>query len=113
ENSLRKELKLHFPWAPAQPLSDEKIDLFVKLYRQVVSALDAGAVCGRHFPGADDTIIYGPLSGPVRSALLEKCQNCFATDEVAALCRFIDSHGEVDDVLAIVVRRPMAIELRP
>jgi len=112
ENSLRKELKLHFPWAPAQPLSDEKIDLFVKLYRQVVSALDAGAVCGRQFAGADDTITYGPLSGPVRSALLEKCQSCFATDEVAALRRFIDSHGEADDVLAIVVRRPMAIELR-
>jgi hypothetical protein len=31
---------------------------------------------------------------------------------MAALRRFIDCHGEADDVLAIVVRRAMAIEQR-
>lgn len=112
ENSLRKEMKLHFLWAPAQPLSDEKIDLFVQLYRQVVNTLDAHAVCGRQFSVTDDTIAYKPLDGPARSALLEKCQSCFATDELAALRRFIDSHGEADDVLAIVVRRAMALAQR-
>jgi len=112
ENSLRKEMKLHFLWAPAQPLSDEKIDLFVKLYRQVVSEIDPGTVCSRQFSVADDTIAYGPLNTPARSALLEKCHGRFTTEELAALHRFIDSHGDADDVLAIVVRRAMAIERR-
>lgn len=112
ENSLRKEMKLHFSWAPAQPLSDEKIDLFVKLYRQVVSTLDARAICVREFAVTDDAISYGPLDGPARTALLEKCQCCFAADDLAALRRFIDSHADADDVLAVVVRRAMAIEQR-
>jgi len=112
ESSLRKEMKLHFSWAPAQPLSDEKIDLFVKFYRQVVSTLDARAICRRDFTVTDDTISYGPLDGPARKALLETCQCCFAADELAALRRFIDSHAEADDVLAVVVQHAMAIEQR-
>jgi hypothetical protein len=112
ENTLRKEMKLHFLWAPAQPFSDEKIDLFVKIYREVVRELDAHTICDRPFAVTDDFISYGPMNAPARDALLEKCQYCFTTDELAALRRFIDSHGEADDVLAIVVRRAMAIEPR-
>lgn len=112
ENALRKEMKLHFLWAPAQRLSDEKIDLFVKFYRQVVSDMDPRTVCGRQFAATDDTIAYGPLNSPAQNALLEKCHGYFTTDELAGLRRFIDSHGEADDVLAIVIRRAMAIERR-
>lgn len=111
-NMLRKEMKLHFLWAPAQTLSDEKIDLFVNLYREVVSGLDAHTVCSRQFSVSDDSIAYGPLNASTRNALLEKCQCYFTTDEFAALRRFIDSHGEADDVLAIVVRRVMVIDSR-
>jgi hypothetical protein len=112
ENPLRKEMKLHFSWMPAEPLSDEKIDLFVKLYRQVVSGLDARTVCGREFSVTDDTIAYGPLDLPARRALLEKCRDYFTTDELAALSRFIDTHSDADDVLALVVRRAMAVDQR-
>ena len=112
ENSLRKEMKLHFLWAPAQPLSDEKIDLFVKLYREVVSDIDPQTVRGRQDSVTDDAIAYGPLNAPAQSALLQKCHGYFTPDELAALSRFIVSHGDVDNVLAIVVRRAMAIERR-
>ena len=112
ENTLRKEMKLHFLWAPAQPLSDDKIDLFVKIYREVVSDLDAHTVCSRQLSVTDDSIVYGPLNAPARNALLEKCRSCFTNDELAALRRFIDSHGDADDVLAIVVRRAMVIDSR-
>ena len=113
ENSLRKEMKLHFSWAPAEPLSDQKIDLFVQLYRQVVSGLDARSVCGREFTMVDDHIAYGQLDAPAWSRLLENCQSCFTTDELAALRRFIDCHRDADDVLAVVIRRGMAVEQRP
>ncbi len=112
ENSLRKEMKLHFPWAPAEPLSDQKIDLFVQLYRQVVSGLDARSVCGREFIRVDDNIVYGQLDAAAWSTLLDNCRSCFTTDEVAALRRFIECHRDADDVLAVVIRRGMAVEQR-
>ena len=112
ENSLRKEMRLHFSWVPAEPLSDEKIDLFVKLYRQVVSKLDAGTVCGRELSVVDDTVAYGALDVTARHVLLEKCQSYFTADELAALSRFIDMHSDADDVLALVVRRSIAVAQR-
>ena len=110
ENTLRKEMKLHFSWAPAEPLSDEKIDLFVKLYRQVVSGLDVSTLCIREFGDSDDMIAYEPLNARVRSILLDECQRWFTADVLIALRRFIDSHGDADDVLALVVRRAVAVE---
>ena len=110
ENSLRKEMKLRFSWAPAEPLCDQKIGLFVQLYRQVISGLDARTVCGREFSLVDDTIAYGQLDAPAWRTLLEYCRNYFTPDEVAALRRFIDCHCDADDVLAVVVRRGMAVE---
>jgi hypothetical protein len=112
ENSLRKEMKLHFPWAPAKPLSDEKIELFLKLYRQVVSGLDARTVCGRAYSVTGDNILYGRLDALARSALMEQCRKSFSVDEVEALSRFIDSHDEIDDVLALVVRQSVTVEER-
>jgi hypothetical protein len=112
ENALRKEMKLHFPWAPAEPLSDQKIDLFVQLYRQVVSGLDVRAVYDREFTLVDDNIVYGHLDAAAWSTLLDNCRSCFTTDEVAALHRFIDCHRDADDVLAVVIRRGMAVEQR-
>ncbi len=110
ENSLRKEMKLHFPWT--LPLSDQKIDLFVQLYRQVVSGLDARSVFDREFTRVDDDIVYGQLDAAAWSTLLDNCRSCFTTDEVAALRRFIDCHRDADDVLAVVIRRGMAVEQR-
>ena len=110
ENSLRKEMKLRFSWAPAEPLCDQKIGLFVQLYRRVISGLDARTVCGREFSLVDDTIAYGQLDAPAWRTLLEYCRNYFTPDEVAALRRFIDCHCDADDVLAVVVRRGMDVE---
>lgn len=112
ESALRKEMKLHFPWAPAEPLSDRKIDLFVQLYRQVVSGLDARSIYGREFTRVDDNSVYRQLDAAAWSTLLENCRNCFTTDELAALRRFIDCHRDTDDVLAVVVRSGMAVEQR-
>jgi hypothetical protein len=111
ENSLRKEMKLHFPWTPAEPMSDQKIDLFVQLYRQVVSGLDARSVYDREFIRVDDNIVYGQLDAAAWSAFLDNCRSSFTTDDVAALRRFIDGHRDADDVLAVVIRRGMAVEL--
>jgi hypothetical protein len=112
ESALRKEMKLHFLWAPAEPLSDPKIDLFVQLYRQVVSGLDAGSIYGCEFIAVDDNFVYRQLDAAAWSALLENCRNCFTTDELAALRRFIDCHRGTDDVLAVVVQRGIAVEQR-
>jgi len=112
ESSLRKEMKLHFSWAPAEPFSDEKIELFLKLYRRVINGLDARTVCGNAYSVTNDHIVYGRLDELTRSALLEHCQESFSRDEVEALSRFIDSHNEIDDVLALVVRHSVIVEER-
>ena len=112
ENSLRKEMKLHFPWTPVEPLSDQKIDLFVQHYRQVVSGLDARSVYDREFIQVADNIVYGQLDAAAWNTLLDNCRSCFTADEVAALRRFIDCHRDADDVLAVVIRRGMAVEQR-
>lgn len=110
EEAIRKEMKLHFCWAPARPLGDEKIARFVTLFRGIVRELDPDALSPSIYSDTDDQVSYYRLDAALMDHLLEKCSHHFPPDESLALRRFVEDHPEVDDVLALVKRRAVSIE---
>jgi len=109
ENEIRKEMKLHFSWAPAAPLDDEKIDLFLALVREVVRELDPHSLSTTEYSYTDDNISYAQLSSSLVDTLMAKCSGHFLPTELVALRRFIDSHREGCDVMALIKRRSISI----
>jgi hypothetical protein len=110
EKEIRKEMKLHHSWAPAASLADEKIDLFVALFREVVSALDPRDVRTSEHSDRDDNVSYGPLDGAVAATLLTRCGSHFSPAEMESLRRFIESHRDGSDVMTLVKRRCVTVE---
>jgi hypothetical protein len=112
EKEIRKEMKLHFSWAPAAPLEDEKINLFVALFRDIVSELDPQNVQTNGFRFDDDNVSYGQLDSSLVDALMAKCSGHFLPTELVSLRRFIDSHREGCDVMALIKRRSTSVGRR-
>jgi hypothetical protein len=110
EEAIRKEMKLHFCWAPAVPLPDEKIACFVALFREVVCGIDPDAACASGYSDVDDNVVYCRLDAAIIEALLDKCSRDFLPAELASLRRFVESHRDSDDVMALVKRRAVAVE---
>ncbi len=110
EEAIRKEMKLHFCWAPGAPLADAKIARFVALFREVVREIDPDAVCESGYSDADDNVVYCRLHVAVIEALLDQCSRHFHPAELVSLRRFIESHRDSDDVMALVKRRAVSIE---
>jgi hypothetical protein len=111
EEAIRKEMKLHFSWAPAAPLQDEKIDHFVGLFREVVNELDPDRAAAE-YSCADDNVVYCELDAATIDALIAKCRAYFQPAEIESLRRFVETHRESDDVMAVVKRRAVAVEKR-
>ena len=109
EEAIRKEMKLHFSWAPAKPLPDEKISLFVDLFREIVCAIDPETVCPSEYSGIDDNVAYCRLDTAVIESLFDRCGNHFPPSELVSLRRFVESHRDSDDVMALVKRRAVSI----
>jgi hypothetical protein len=111
DSEIRKEMKLHFSWSPTAPLEDEKIDLFLALVRELVSELDPHSLSTTEYSNTSDNISYAPLESSLVDTLIEKCSGHFLPIELASLRRFVDSHREGCDVMALVKRR--SIKLTP
>jgi hypothetical protein len=109
ESEIRKEMKLHFSWAPAAPLEDEKIDLFLALVREVVRELEPHSLSTTEYSYTDDNISYAQLSSSLVDKLMAKCSGHFLPTELVALRRFIDSHREGCDVMALIKRRSISV----
>ncbi len=110
EEAIRKEMKLHFCWAPAKPLPDEKVALFMGLFRDLICGIDPQTVCASGYSDMDDNITYCRLDAALAEALLDKCSHHFPPSELASLRRFVDSHRDSDDVMALVKRRAVSLE---
>lgn len=111
EEAIRKEMKLHFCWAPAKPLSDEQIARFVDLFREVVGGIDPHTLCSGGYSDTDDNVAYCQPNAAIIDALLDRCGHHFLPPELTALHRFVESHRDSDDVMALVRRRAVSIEL--
>jgi hypothetical protein len=112
EEAIRKEMKLHFSWAPAAPLCDEKIERFIGLFREVVNEVDPDRAKAVEYFRADDNGAYCELDAEAVDALMTKCRTYFQPAETESLRRFVQAHRESDDVMAVVKRRAVAVERR-
>jgi hypothetical protein len=93
-------------------LSDEKIDLFIALFRDAVSQIDTRGLTAIEPSYADDNVSYAALEERTKNSLLEKCARYFAAAELQALRRFIETHSSDSDVMTILLRRRVPIEER-
>ena len=109
EAAIRKAMKRHFSSAAA-PFEDEKIDCFISLIREVVKGIDPGSIRVSEYSAADSNVAYGQLGETEVDALLAKCASQFQGAEVESLRRFVEAHREKSDVMAILMRRHVAIE---
>lgn len=112
DDEIRKEMKLHFSWAPGKPLEDVKLDLFIALLREVVGALDPKSVRTSEYSYEDDTISYCQPDSSVIDDLMAKCSQHFLPSELEVLRRFVDTHRDGRDVMALIKRRSVRIEPR-
>jgi hypothetical protein len=107
---IRKEMKLHFSWAPAAPLTDEEIALFLELCREVVGRIDPHAVRASEYSCDDDNVGYCKPDSAAVDELMARCSDYFLPTQLEALRRFVDSHSEDSAVMALVRRRVVTIE---
>lgn len=112
DKEIRKEMKLHFSWAPTAPLEDEKINLFVALFREIVSQLDPQNVRTNEHSYGDDNISYGQLDSSVVDALMTKCTGQFLPLELESIRRFVEMHRDGCDVMALIIHRAASVEPR-
>jgi hypothetical protein len=112
DREIRKELKLRFKWPPGHYLSDEKIDLFIALFRDAASQIDARGLTDVERSYADDNVSYAALEARTKESLLERCARYFAAAELEALGRFIETHSTDADVMTLLLRRRVPIEER-
>jgi hypothetical protein len=112
EREIRKELKLRFNWPANYRLNDEKIDLFISLFREAAGDVDVGRLTEVEPSYADDNISYAALEERIRNSLLKGCSRYFAADEIEALRRFVDGHSSGSDVMTLLLRRRVRIEER-
>ncbi len=110
EQAIRKEMKLHFRWSPAAPLSEGEIGRFVALFRRLVSRLDPAGVSAGARSDRDEAVSYCRLDAASVEKLIALCEEQFPPGEASALRRFIESHNDADDVLALIKRRAVAVQ---
>ena len=109
DSEIKKEMRCHFKWY-ADAFDDQKIDLFVQLFRDVVTVIEPETIEVAGFFSKDDNVTFGLLPADVIELLMAKCSSYFQPRELDDIRRFIDSHGEPCDVLALVMRRQLKIE---
>ncbi|MGH7927544.1 MAG: hypothetical protein ACREQV_07100 [Candidatus Binatia bacterium] len=110
EREIRKELTLRFRGNDGEPFSEAKIDLFIALFRAIATQMDARNMIIDAEPSyTDDNIVYAALDAPAKDSLLKQCAGHFTPDEMQALRRFVESHGDGSDVMTLVLRRRMVI----
>jgi hypothetical protein len=100
EREIRNELKKHFPWPAAKP-ADDKIDLFVALFAEIVSGVK---IENLRASGMNGSVEYGRLEARVFRNLLANCAPHFTAAEFDALGRFVEQQQDLGGVLAVRVQ---------
>ena len=108
--AIRKEMELHYDWAPARCLSDEKIDRLLVELRAIVSDCPASEFPIVEVSNFDDQVSYGNFGPSMREKLYTRCSSWMRSDELAALKRFVEAHSSGCDVMAVVLRSRFKLE---
>jgi hypothetical protein len=110
EKAIRKEMKLHFSWTPAAPLEDERIDVFIALFRDIINELYPEDIPSAESSIADDNVSYSPLDRSIVDALMTRCERSFLPPELTAIRRFVETQSNGCGVMALIKRRAVIIE---
>jgi hypothetical protein len=109
DTEIKQEMRYHFEWS-AEPLADEKIHLFIEILKDVVKGIQPEQIAVTAFSSEDANVSFGLLDAGAIELLIAKCAASFGTRELEDFRRFIDSHREPCDVLALVMRRQLKFE---
>ena len=109
DTEIKKEMRYHFEWS-AEPLGDEKIQLFIELFKDVVKGIKPEEIAVVGFSSEDANVSFGLLNPGAIELLIVKCAAYFGTRELEDFRRSIDSHREPCDVMALVMRRQLKFE---
>jgi hypothetical protein len=110
ENEIKKEMKNHFSWTPATCPKDDKIDVFLRLIKEVIQSLEPRRIQISAYSYLDDKVSYGLLDDDTVDLLMDKCAVCFLPDELVSLRRFVQAHRRGCDVMTLIMRRRLTIE---
>jgi hypothetical protein len=110
DNDITNEMKYHFSWRLAEPMSNEKAALFVKLYQAVAKNLDPNEVKISGHSYANGSADYGRLEISAKQKLLEECKQHFSAAEIEELSRFIEAHRDGEGVMTLRLTNLYMIE---
>lgn len=110
ENAIRKEMKRHFSWLPSGRPSENKSEIFLRILSEVVQELNPRdmEICGYDY--GDSSISYGLLDRHTVETVMDRCLPYFTPAELEGLKRFIETHREADDVMALIIKHQYQIE---
>lgn len=97
--------------SPRYGFSREKIKIFVRLYRSLISRIELEDLEYTGFSFENPMISYAKLKDKVKEEFLDRCKSIFDEKEIESLRRFIDENSEFDDVMNVKITRPYT--LRP
>jgi hypothetical protein len=110
ENEIKKEMKNHFSWTPATCPTDDKIDVFVGFFKEVIKTLEPQDIPVSEYSYLDNAVSYGLLDDATVDLLMDKCAVCFLPGELKSLRRFVETHRSGCDVMTLVMRRRLTID---
>ncbi len=106
---IRLEMKKHFFWGRTLP-SDNKIDLFIRLFKERVSGLRPEEVRVSRYDCSDGAVGYAGLADEFVETLLHQCEPYFLPEEVIHLRRFVDGQSNSDGVMALRVKHQYGVD---
>lgn len=106
---IKKEMRYHFEWS-AEPLGEEKIKSFIQLFRDVVMGIPPDEIERGGVSPNDDNVSFGLVPAGFIELLMLKCSEYFTPPELEDIRRFVDSHREPCDVMAVIMRRQLKVE---
>ncbi len=110
EDEIRKEMKYHFPWEPSARLDDEKIDLFIRFFRELARDLDLSRIEDHGYSPIGCSLLFGSLDNRIVDTLMERCAPYFSPAELKGIKRFCEHHMTNDGVMELMVRHEYGIE---
>ncbi len=108
ENEIRKEMKHHFVYEASRGLDEDGIELFIKLFKEVVKDLKPNEIKVSEY--TDGSAAVGELNTRLLDALRKKCVTHFPPAELDDIRRFCEAQTGSDGVMVLQIKQLYRIE---